>query len=88
MSVCLYQGLSQIIWNATTQLGVGLASGNDTSIVVATYYPRGNIISVGSKSDPTFYFKKNVFPEISNPEEVFPSMNSNSTSQNNATAAT
>jgi hypothetical protein len=70
-------GFSQIVWNATTQLGIGIASGNDTHILVATYYPRGNVIAVGGPTtDPHYYFKKNVFPEISNPVEVFPSQNS------------
>jgi len=73
-------GFSQMVWNATTQLGIGVAAGNDSSVVVATYYPRGNVISVGSKADAYYFFKKNVFPEIPNPQPVYPAAATNSSS--------
>ncbi len=38
---------SQMIWNTTKQIGVGVAKGTDGSIiVVANYYPAGNIIGL------------------------------------------
>ncbi|XP_050302498.1 uncharacterized protein LOC126740500 isoform X3 [Anthonomus grandis grandis] len=57
---------TQVIWKDSTQLGVAFAKHKDTVIVVANYYPPGNII--GS-------FSKNVPP----PEELLPSHNNNNT---------
>ena len=38
---------SQMIWNTTKEIGVGVAKGTDGSIiVVANYYPAGNIIGL------------------------------------------
>ena len=50
---------TQLIWNDTTQLGIGCAVTSDGRIakVVANYFPEGNVI--GS-------FAKNVFPLCSN----------------------
>jgi hypothetical protein len=82
-------GFSQIVWNATNQLGIGFAKENGTSIVVATYAPRGNVIAVGKNgTDKYYFFKKNVFPEIANPEQVFsssPATASNSNSNGTET---
>lgn len=55
---------SQLVWKSTSQVGFGVASSQPSkSIVVANYWPKGNIYHVGSTSDRDKYFKANVLPE-------------------------
>jgi len=78
-------------------LGIGVTQKNGAAVVVATYSPRGNVISVGNNksnaSDPNYFFLKNVFPLIRNPVDVFPSSfplsngSSSTVINNNTTAA-
>lgn len=57
---------SQMIWNQTTQLGTGAFKSGPKTAVCATYYKRGNVVLVNdgtvSSSDPSYFFKRNVFP--------------------------
>ena len=56
-------GFSQVVWNATTQLGVGVASKDDITVVACTYSPRGNVVlQNGNPKDLYYYFSRNVFP--------------------------
>lgn len=50
---------TQLIWRATTQLGIGIAMSSDrrTVKVIANYYPSGNLITA---------FAANVLPLCSN----------------------
>ncbi|KAK3525681.1 hypothetical protein QTP70_004900 [Hemibagrus guttatus] len=47
---------TQVVWKATTELGVGLATDGGTVFVVGQYKPAGNITNPG-------FFKDNVLPE-------------------------
>lgn len=56
---------SQIVWKDTTDIGVGVSSLGDKTIVVCTYWPPGNVYLLNEKedgSDRGYYFKKNVLP--------------------------
>ncbi|KAI5618360.1 Golgi-associated plant pathogenesis-related protein 1 [Silurus asotus] len=46
---------TQVVWKATTEIGVGLATDGHTSFVVGQYKPAGNIINPG-------YYEENVLP--------------------------
>ncbi|KAK3558568.1 hypothetical protein QTP86_021016 [Hemibagrus guttatus] len=50
---------TQVVWKATTELGVGLATDGGTVFVVGQYKPAGNITNPG-------FFKDNVLPEGKN----------------------
>ncbi|XP_017289457.1 Golgi-associated plant pathogenesis-related protein 1-like [Kryptolebias marmoratus] len=47
---------TQVVWQSSTELGVGVATNGNTVFVVGQYRPAGNI----STAD---YFKKNVLPK-------------------------
>lgn len=50
--------VTQLLWAATSKIGMGCAYSNDKNIVVLNFYPYGN--------NPCEY-KVNVFPEKTNP---------------------
>jgi hypothetical protein len=51
----------QVVWRSTNEIGIGVASEGTKSVVVANYWPKGNIYNVGD-GDRGKYFKDNVFP--------------------------
>ena len=59
---------TQLVWNASTQIGCGAYFCNGTNNVpgwytACYYYPEGNVVLYGN---PGFYFEQNVFPPINN----------------------
>ena len=46
---------TQLVWNSTTQIGTGIASKNDKTVVVMHYKPPGNMLGK---------FAENVFPPV------------------------
>ena len=61
-------GFSQMVWNKTSDIGVGVAKKDDVTVVAVTYWPRGNIILVSSNANQTVdsgkLFRENVFPKV------------------------
>jgi hypothetical protein len=55
---------TQLVWNASRQLGVGVYEHNLKTVVVALYTPRGNIY-VKYSPDPYQLYKKNVLSSSS-----------------------
>ncbi len=55
---------SAMIWNSTTDLGVGIVSNEGSVWVICNYYPPGNVYVVGGQNgnDSLSLFYKNVFP--------------------------
>ncbi|CAN9512771.1 unnamed protein product [Ophioblennius macclurei] len=49
---------TQVVWNSSTELGVGMATDGKKAFVVGQYRPAGNISNPG-------FFKDNVFPKAS-----------------------
>ncbi|XP_030579666.1 Golgi-associated plant pathogenesis-related protein 1-like [Archocentrus centrarchus] len=47
---------TQVVWKASTELGVGIATDGNTVFVVGQYRPGGNITNAG-------YYEKNVLPK-------------------------
>jgi hypothetical protein len=59
---------SAMLWNSTSNLGVGVASKDGNVLVVCNYWPPGNVYMVGGvdAQSTLVLFKKNVFPLLSN----------------------
>lgn len=57
-----------MIWNSTTELGVGVASKNGNILVICNYWPPGNVYVSGAQNpaDSIALFNKNVFPPVTN----------------------
>jgi len=55
---------SQIVWRATTDIGIGVSTRGDKTVVVCTYWPPGNVylLNEDANTDRTYYFKQNVLP--------------------------
>lgn len=53
---------SQLVWKGTRELGVGVARSGRRTVVVARYFPPGNIYFLGSGGDRTKLFRENVLP--------------------------
>jgi hypothetical protein len=73
---------SAMIWNATTDLGVGIATKGNDVIVVCNYWPPGNVFVVDKNGtydesvpfDSLALFKKNILPPVNNGEKGSVSM--------------
>ncbi|OXA58778.1 uncharacterized protein LOC110847445 [Folsomia candida] len=55
---------SALMWNNTSDLGVGIASRSGRMVLVCNYWPPGNVYVVGGQDgdDSLALFRKNVFP--------------------------
>ena len=54
---------TQLVWNSSTHLGLGVGTSGDYTVVVGKYEPQGNMYWFGS--DQYIKFKENVFPPVS-----------------------
>ena len=54
---------TQLVWNSSTVLGLGIGTVGEYTVVVGKYEPQGNIYWFGS--DQYIKFKENVFPPVS-----------------------
>lgn len=61
---------SQLIWKETRELGLGVASNGRKSVVVASYWPKGNLYNLVPGEDRGRYFRENVLPIIKPPDTV------------------
>ncbi|XP_021949374.2 uncharacterized protein LOC110846841 isoform X2 [Folsomia candida] len=61
---------SQVVWKNTTEIGLGIASKGTKSVVVANYWPKGNIYYDVVGDDKGKYFRENVLPRLSPPDTV------------------
>lgn len=59
---------SAMMWNSTSDLGVGIASKEGSVWVVCNYWPSGNVYVVGGLNgdDSLSLFRRNVFPLLGN----------------------
>ncbi|CAL8082828.1 unnamed protein product [Orchesella dallaii] len=54
---------TQVVWKSTTDLGIGVAKNGNYTMVVANYWPPGNVVvENGDVSARWAWFQENVFP--------------------------
>jgi len=54
---------TQVVWKATTDIGIGVAQKGNRTVVVADYWPPGNVVVVNPDiSDQYAWFRENVLP--------------------------
>lgn len=51
------QNFTQLVWAKTEKIGIGVATKDNRTVVVANYFPQGNILNL---------YQTNVFPKIEN----------------------
>lgn len=62
---------TQVVWKSTTDLGIGVAQRGNQTVVVADYYPPGNVVVNNPNiEDKWAWFRVNVFPPNQVPENV------------------
>ncbi len=61
-----------MIWKETTEIGLGIAKAGTKSVVVANYYPKGNVYNAPAEGgdDKWRYFRLNVLPRPSIPDAI------------------